>query len=151
MKNQAVPTIQHQSTVFVIDDDPKVRAALRWLMESVDLNVETFESAERFLDTYDPKRPGCLLLDIRMPGMGGIRLLEELQHQQIHLPVIVVTGHADVTTAIRAMKAGAVDLVQKPFVDEELLDRIRSALDEDTQRSGKTTRGCFAIGALNAA
>ena len=126
-------TMENEATVFVVDDDGAVRDALRSLFESVNLNVETFESAEQFLRAYQPERPGCLVLDIRMPGMGGLRLLEHLKSQAIPLPVIVLTGYADVNTAVRAMKAGAVDFVQKPFTEQELLEQIQKALEQDAR------------------
>src|SRR5919106_1739769 len=126
-------TMENEATVFVVDDDGAVRDALRSLFESVNLNVETFESAEQFLRAYQPERPGCLVLDIRMPGMGGLRLLEHLKSQAIPLPVIVLTGYGDVNTAVRAMKAGAVDFVQKPFTTQELLEQIQKALEQDAR------------------
>jgi two-component system, LuxR family, response regulator FixJ len=120
-----------EATVFVVDDDEDVRTALRWLIESVDLNVETFESAEQFLDALDPRRSGCLVLDVRMPGMGGLGLLEELRERDVHLPTIVLTGHGDVRVAVRAMKSGAVDFIEKPFTDQDLLDAIQAAIKQD--------------------
>ena len=124
----------HDATVYVVDDDDDVRGALRWLIESVDLNVEDYESAELFLDAYDQDRPGCLVLDLRMPGMGGLGLLESLPSKEIHLPVIMLTGHGDVPVAVRAMKAGVMDFVEKPFTDQDLLDKIQKALHEDARR-----------------
>ena len=117
--------------MFVVDDDREVQGALRWLIESVDLPVETFGSAEEFLDAIDPDRPGCLVLDVRMPGMGGLGLLEKFRSLGIVLPVIVLTGHGDVPIAVRAMKAGAMDFIQKPCADQDLLDRIHKALQQD--------------------
>ena len=93
--------------VFVVDDDKSVRNSLRWLLESVDLAVETYAAAETFLDAYDPSRSGCLVLDIRMPGSSGLDLHEKLQAGELALPVVIITGHADVPMAVRAMKAGA--------------------------------------------
>jgi len=127
-------------TVFVVDDDPEVQDALRWLVESVALPVETFGSAEVFVDGVDPDRPGCLLLDVRMPGMGGLRLLENLRSLDIRLPVIVLTGHGDVPVAVRAMKAGAIDFVEKPCADQDLLDRIYNALQRDAELRAKAAR-----------
>jgi FixJ family two-component response regulator len=127
-------TASPEPTVFVVDDDEDVRNALCWLIESVALNVETFESAERFLEVYDGRRPGCLVLDLRMPGMGGLGLLESLSSRKIHLPVIMLTGHGDVPVAVRAMKAGAMEFVEKPFADQDLLDKIQKALQEDAGR-----------------
>ena len=124
-----------QSTVFVVDDDEAMRESLTWLIESVGLNVETFSSADDFLKFYYPGRPGCLLLDVRMPGMSGLELQGHLQKQQVKVPVIIITGHGDVPMAVRAMKAGAIDFIEKPFNDEQLLESIRNALSiDDTQR-----------------
>jgi RNA polymerase sigma factor (sigma-70 family) len=121
-------------TVFVVDDDQDVRNALRWLLESVGQRVETFPSAERFLAHYTPTRSGCIVLDVRMPGIGGLGLLERLRDQRMEIPVIMLTGHADVPMAVRAMKLGALDFFEKPFADQELLDRIQAALRQDAQR-----------------
>lgn len=129
-----------EPTVFVVDDDPEVQDALRWLIESVALTVETFDSAEGFVDTVGPDRPGCLVLDVRMPGMGGLRLLESLRSLHILLPVIVLTGHGDVPLAVRAMKAGAIDFVEKPCADQDLLDRIYNALQRDAEQRAETAR-----------
>jgi len=129
-----------EPTVFVVDDDPEVQGALRWLIESVALPVETFDSAEGFVDAVGPDRPGCLVLDVRMPGMGGLRLLENLPSLEILLPVIVLTGHGDVPLAVRAMKAGAIDFVEKPCADQELLDRIYGALQQDAELRAETAR-----------
>ena len=129
-----------ERTVFVVDDDPEVQDALRWLIESVALPVEIFGSAEGFMNAVGPDRPGCLVLDVRMPGMGGLRLLENLRSLRIHLPVIMLTGHGDVPLAVRAMKAGAFDFVEKPCADQDLLDRIYSALQRDAELREETTR-----------
>ena len=124
-----------QSTVFVVDDDEAMRESLTWLIESVGLNVETFSSADEFLKSYYPGIPGCLLLDVRMPGMSGLELQAHLQSQQVAIPVIIITGHGDVPMAVRAMKSGAIDFIEKPFNDEQLLESIRNALSiDDTQR-----------------
>jgi two-component system response regulator FixJ len=120
-----------EPVVFVVDDDQDVRNALRWLIESVHLKVATYESAETFLKVYDPSQPGCLVLDVRMPGMGGLGLLEHLRAHDIRLPTIILTGHGDVPIAVRAMKAGAMDFIEKPFTDQDLLDQIQLALRED--------------------
>jgi two-component system response regulator FixJ len=121
-----------RSTVFIVDDDPGVRKSLTWLLESVRLQVETYESAQSFLEACTPERPGCLLLDLRMPGMGGLELQQALSAQGIPLPVIFVTGHGDVPAAVRAFKAGAFDFLEKPFSDHELLERIHEAIALDT-------------------
>ena len=121
-------------TVFVVDDEADIRDALRLLLNSVGLEVETFSSAQAFLDTYDPARPGCLILDVRMPGMCGPELQEKLQAKQIGIPIIIITGHGDVPTAVRTMKAGAIDVIEKPFNDQTLLDRVQQALQQDQQQ-----------------
>ena len=120
-------------TVFVVDDDQAMRGSLKWLIESVGMEVETFESAHAFLDAYYPGRAGCLLLDVRMPGMGGLELQDYLSRREIRIPVIIITGHGDVAMAVKAMKAGAVDFIEKPFDDEQLLNSIRKALAYDEQ------------------
>jgi FixJ family two-component response regulator len=114
--------------VFVVDDDEHVRDSLRWLLESGGLTVETYPSAREFLTACDPPRPGCLVLDARMPEMSGLELLEELTARGLRLPAILITGHGDVPMTVRAMKAGAVDVIEKPLDDQRLLERIRQCL-----------------------
>ncbi len=118
-------------TVFVVDDDQAVRDSLRWLIESINLKVETYCSATDFINNYDPDRRGCLILDVRMPGMSGLDLHEKLLSEQIRIPIIFITGHGDVPMAVRAMKSGAVDFIGKPFNDQALLDRIQQAIELD--------------------
>ena len=120
-----------EATVFVVDDDKAVRESLERLMKSVGLPVETYPSAQSFLETYDPARPGCLVLDIRMPGMSGLELQEKLARDRINIPIIIVSGHGDVEKAVRAMKGGAVDFIRKPYKGKVLLDRIQQALEMD--------------------
>lgn len=122
-----------EPTVFVVDDDPAMRESLRWLIESVGLRVETFATGNEFLQQYHPSRGGCLVLDVRMPGMSGLELQEKLRSQGVRLPVIILTGHADVPMAVRALKAGAMDFVEKPFSDQLLLDRIQHAIELDRE------------------
>ena len=127
--------MSNQPTVFVVDDDQAMRNSLKWLIESVAMNVETYESADAFIHSYYPGRSGCLLLEVRMPGMSGLELQEYLTSHQIAIPVIIITGHADVPMAVRAMKSGAVDFIEKPFNDELLLESIRHAMAlDETQR-----------------
>jgi len=127
-----------KSTVFVVDDDQAMRNSLKWLIESVGVAVESFASADDFLANYEPGRPGCIVLDVRMPGMSGLDLQEHLVRQNIRIPTVIITGHGDVPMAVRAMKAGAVDFIEKPFNDEALLDAIRRALaTEERQRSAQ--------------
>ena len=120
-------------TVFVVDDDPGVLNSVQLLLRSVGLNAETFSSAHEFLEAYDPERPGCLLLDVRMPGMSGLELQERLDSMGSTLPIIFVTAHGDVPMAVRAVKAGAVDFIQKPFRDQELIDKSRDAIEENAR------------------
>ena len=119
---------QTKATVFVVDDDQAMRNSLKWLIESVGVQVESFASADEFLVQYQPGRHGCLVLDVRMPGMSGLDLQEQLAQQNINIPVVIITGHGDVPMAVRAMKSGAIDFIEKPFNDEALLDAIRRAL-----------------------
>jgi FixJ family two-component response regulator len=123
--------VPDQPTVFVVDDDPGIRDSVTWLFQSVGLRVETYGSAQEFLDTYVTSRPGCLILDVRLPGMGGLDLLEALRHRGATLPVIVVTAFGEVHSAVRAMKGGAIDVMEKPTRDQVLLDRVQQALDLD--------------------
>ncbi len=120
--------------VFVVDDDQAIRRSLKWLIESVGLQVETYASADEFMRSYYPGRAGCLLLDVRMPGMSGLELQEHFARNDIHIPIIIITGHGDVPMAVRAMKAGAIDFIDKPFNDELLLESIRNALAIDQQQ-----------------
>lgn len=115
-------------TVFIVDDDPAVRDAIRWLMEQVRLKVQVFSSADEFLANYTPGTRGCIILDIRMPGMSGLELQERLKATRALIPIIIITGHGDVPIAVRAMKAGAIEFLQKPFNDQLLLDTVQSAL-----------------------
>jgi FixJ family two-component response regulator len=126
--------MSNRPTVFVVDDDQAMRNSLKWLIESVSMEVETFDSADAFIKSYYPGRSGCLLLDVRMPGMSGLELQEYLRDNQIAIPVIIITGHGDVPMAVRAMKSGAVDFIEKPFNDELLLESIRHALAIDVKQ-----------------
>jgi len=119
------------ASVYIVDDDPAVRDSLKWLMESVNLPVKSFSTGMEFLDSDASKEPGCVILDIRMPGMSGIDVFEELQSRGSTIPVIFLTGHGDVHLAVRAMKSGAFDFVEKPFNDQVLLDLIQKAIRHD--------------------
>ncbi|NOR36973.1 MAG: response regulator [Woeseiaceae bacterium] len=121
-------------TVFIVDDDPAIRFAMQALMDSVNIEHEIFASGDEFLENADDHRAGCLVLDIRMPGLGGLELQEELLKRDSTLPIIFITGHGDVPMAVDAMQKGAVDFIQKPFRDQDLLDRIREALKTDQER-----------------
>ena len=126
--------------VWVVDDDEAMRSSLKWLIESVGMHVESFSSANAFLDGHYPGRFGCLLLDVRMPGMSGLELLDHLSREQMLPPTIIITGHGDVPMAVRAMKTGATDFIEKPFNDEVLLDSIRRALTAEEERRIGTSR-----------
>jgi two-component system response regulator FixJ len=123
-----------KSTVYIVDDDQAIRHAMELLMRSVGLDYEIFHSGDDFLTDHTNDRAGCLVLDIRMPGLGGLELQEKLNTMGSTLPIIFITGHGDVPMAVEAMQKGAVDFIQKPFRDQELLDRIGEALKADQQR-----------------
>ena len=122
------------STVYIVDDDQAIRYAMELLMRSVGLDYEIFHSADDFLADYTNDRAGCLVLDIRMPGLGGLELQEKLNELGSTLPIIFITGHGDVPMAVEAMQKGAVDFIQKPFRDQELLEQISEALKTDQER-----------------
>jgi FixJ family two-component response regulator len=117
--------------VFVIDDDESMREALKSLIRSVGLKVEAFASAHEFLQGRRPDLPACLILDVRMPGLSGLDLQRDLSEANIHIPIIFITGHGDIPMSVRAMKAGAVEFLTKPFRDQDLLDAIQQALEHD--------------------
>ena len=114
--------------VHVVDDDPSIRESLTVLFESVGHTVRTYNSADAFLDTFHEDGPGCLIVDVRMPGLSGLQLQQELNVRQITLPVIVVSGHGDIDMAVKAMRQGAVHFLKKPFNKQEVLDEVNSAL-----------------------
>jgi FixJ family two-component response regulator len=120
-----------EAIVFVIDDDESIREALKSLIRSVGLSVETFASAHEFLQRHRPDVPACLILDVRMPGLSGLDLQRDLTEANIHIPIIFITGHGDIPMSVRAMKAGAVEFLTKPFRDQDLLDAIQQALERD--------------------
>jgi FixJ family two-component response regulator len=135
-----------QPTVFVVDDDSDMRESLNDLISSVRLPVKDYPSATEFLDDYDPSTPGCVLLDVRMPGMSGLELQDKLRQQRMDIPIIIITGHGDVPMALRAMKNGAVDFIEKPFRPQVLLDRIREAIDKDAiARKARARRSEIAV------
>ena len=117
--------------VFVIDDDPSIREAIKSLIRSVGMRVEAFASAQEFLAGSRPDAPACLVLDVRMPGLSGLDLQRELSEAGIHIPIIFITGHGDIPMSVRAMKAGAVEFLTKPFRDQDLLDAIGQAIERD--------------------
>jgi FixJ family two-component response regulator len=120
-------------TVFVVDDDESVRSSLRFLLRSTSIESRAFGSAQEFLEAYDPTQPGCLVLDVRMPGMSGLELQQELNLRGAIIPVIFITGHGDIPMAVDAMQQGAHDFLQKPFRDEDLIARVRRALAKDAK------------------
>jgi len=124
-------TTKIDSIVYVIDDDPSVRDAIKSLIRSVGMNIETFASAQEFMSCKRPEAPGCLVLDVRMPGLSGLDLQRELTDARINIPIIFITGHGDIPMSVRAMKAGAVEFLTKPFRDQDLLDAIAQAIDRD--------------------
>jgi FixJ family two-component response regulator len=117
--------------VFVVDDDEAVRNSLRLLLKSIGLSAVALPTAQEFLSKYDPQQPGCVILDVRMPGMSGLELQEQLNVRGAILPVIFITGHGDIPMAVEAMQQGAFDFLQKPFRDQDLIDRIQRALAKD--------------------
>jgi FixJ family two-component response regulator len=123
--------MSNDAMVFVIDDDESIRESLRSLLRSVGLGVETFASAQEFLQSARPDVPACLILDVRMPGLSGLDLQRDLGEANIHIPIIFITGHGDIPMSVRAMKAGAVEFLTKPFRDQDLLDAIQQALETD--------------------
>ena len=125
--------MEQQSQVFIIEDDAAVRDSLAMMLESIDQKVQTFENANRFLNTYSQDMAGCIVLDIRMPGMNGMELQRQLNNMNCILPIIFVTGHGDVPIAVEAMQQGAIDFVQKPYREQELLDKINHAINLDRE------------------
>jgi RNA polymerase sigma factor (sigma-70 family) len=137
-----------EAVIHVVDDDAGVRSALALLLESNGLRVRCHPSAEAFLNAYDPEEPGCLILDVRMPAMSGLELQHELGRRGIRIPIIFLTGHGDVPMAVRALREGAVDFMEKPFRAEALLARIPDALERDRRMREKTlqerqARACY--------
>ena len=121
-------------TIYVVDDDEGVRNSLRFLLKSVGLSARTLASAREFLETYKPGQPGCVVLDVRMPGMSGLELQQQLNLRGATVPVIFITGHGDIPMAVEAMQHGAFDFLQKPFRDQDLIDRIQRALERDARQ-----------------
>ena len=120
--------------VFVVDDDPSVRSSLKFLLSTVGLQVESFDSADNFLQKKLPDAPSCLVLDVRLRGLSGLDFQRELAAKNIRIPIIFVTGHGDIPMSVRAIKAGAVEFLTKPFRDQDLLDAVRIALERDRAR-----------------
>jgi len=131
MGEPAMP--EPESMVFIVDDDEAMRDALDTLIRSVGMKTVLHASADEFLASYDPEQPGCLVLDVRMPGMSGLELQDRLVEEGVDLPVIIITGHGDVPMAVRAMRAGALDFLEKPFREQDLLHRIHQAIERDAK------------------
>jgi RNA polymerase sigma factor (sigma-70 family) len=132
--------VNPEPTVFIVDDDNEVRDAIALLMRSVRLPVQGFDSARAYLEQFDPQRPGCLVLDVRMRGMSGLELQERLAGEPLHPPIIMITGHGDVPMAVRAVKNGAVDFLEKPFNDQVLLDAVHRAFELDATQRGEASQ-----------
>jgi len=120
-----------KATIFIIDDDSAMQDSLNWLLKTVGYQVRAFLSAQEFLDAFTPEMRGCMILDIRLPGMSGLQLQQKMSADGIHLPVIIISGHSDIPMAVKAMQQGAMTFLEKPFRDQELLDSIQNALEQD--------------------
>ncbi|MDF1653490.1 MAG: response regulator transcription factor [Coxiellaceae bacterium] len=131
--------MSNDAIIHIVDDDTAMCESLRWLIESVGFTVKIYPGAKAFLDNYEDAGHGCLLLDVRMPEMSGLELQEQLNKNHIEIPIIFITGHGDVPMAVRAMKAGALEFLNKPFNDQELLDCINRAIEYDSQRRQSST------------
>jgi FixJ family two-component response regulator len=124
----------NEPTVYIVDDDPDMRDSLRWLLKTIGLRARMFATAEQFLTDFVQRGPACLVLDVRMPGTSGLDLFEELRAAGLRLPVLFITAHADVPMAVRALKSGAVEFLEKPFNGQVLLERIQQAIKDDAER-----------------
>jgi len=122
---------QSNAIVYLVDDEFAIRDALTLLIETAGFNIQSFESAHEFLDRYDHSRPGCLLLDVRMPSMSGLELQEELSKRDINIPIIFISGHAEVADSAKAFRAGAIDFLEKPFENSVLLERLEEGISKD--------------------
>lgn len=129
-----------ETTVFIIDDDEEVRSAMVLLMESVGLSAKAFISATEFLKEFDPKIPGCIVTDVRMPGMSGLDMQKKLNEIGAHPQIIIITGHGDIPMAVDAMREGALDFIEKPFNDQRLLDSVHRAIEKDAAERGIAMR-----------
>ena len=134
--------------VFVVDDNPGLRRSLQALLEAAGLAVETYTAPQEFLERYDPRRPGCMLLDVRLRGQSGLDLQEELRRRQVTLPIIVMTGYGDVPTSVRAFKGGAIDFLEKPIPPKKLLERVREALEIDRRARAVATEHAVVVDSI---
>jgi len=132
--------VEERAVVFVIDDDPSMRLALEDLVSTVGLEVRAFAAPQEFLQSKPPDVPGCLVLDVRLPGMSGLTFHKELAKEGLAMPVIFITGHGDIPMSVRAMKAGAAEFLTKPFHDQDLLDAIHAAIERDRKRRREAVR-----------
>jgi len=132
--------VDERAVVFVIDDDPSMRLALEDLVSTVGLEVRAFAAPLEFLQSMPPDAPGCLVLDVRLPGMSGLTFQQEFVREGLALPVIFITGHGDIPMSVRAMKAGAVEFLTKPFHNQDLLDAIHAAIERDRKRRREAMR-----------
>ncbi len=128
-------------TVYIVDDDPGMLESTAWLLDSVGIRHRTFANGAAFLDALEPRMQGCVLLDVRMPGMGGLNVQQALQERAVDLPVIFISGHADVPMVIRAFRGGASDFIEKPFNEQELLDSVQRAIEKDRRDHARVARG----------
>ena len=135
--------VVQEQVVYVVDDDRGMLDSTVWLLESVGISALPFTNGRDFLAACDPARPGCVLLDVRMPGMGGLNVQEEMRARGLELPVIFVSGHADVPIVVRAFKAGAVDFIEKPYNEQLLLDSVQRALSRDDRRATGGSRAAL--------
>jgi two-component system, LuxR family, response regulator FixJ len=145
--------VEIEPTVFIIDDDPAVRQALTVLVRSMRLRAEAYDSAQQFLNAFDSSRPGCILLDVRMPGISGLELLEQLSDNDARLPAIVMSAYGDVPMVVRAMKAGALNFLEKPCRDQQLWEAIQEAVKWDAvnrQQVALRTKATHRLGRLTA-
>ena len=132
--------MSQEVTVFIVDDDEEVRDALQLLMQSIGLNSKTYDSAQSYLDNFDASSPGCLVLDVRMKGMSGLALQSHMASFSLHPPIIIITGHGDISMAVQAVQAGAVDFLEKPFNEQALLESIYRAIEIDAAQRGEASK-----------
>lgn len=130
----------NEVTVFIVDDDQEVRDALVLLMQSIGLNSEAYDSAQSYLDAFDADKPGTLVLDVRMKGMSGLALQSHLSSFPLHPPIIIITGHGDVSMAVQAVQAGALDFLEKPFKEQTLLESIYRGIEKDAEQRGEASK-----------
>lgn len=129
--------MEFKPVVNIVDDDPGTRDSMKMLLESVAMKVACYDTAEAFLEQWNPNRPGCLLLDLRMPGMSGLELQNALRKRKVDIPIIFITAHGNVSAAVRAMHAGATDFLTKPINDESLIEKVHEAISQDRERRAK--------------